>query len=182
SIHTFVGTLLNAPHVIEGRERIVTEDCLTVYVFFRDQSPISAVTAVAPVIAHDEIMVLCDFDGAIGRICRNVCRIEVWLIYLRIVDKEFTVFDLDLLFGQSDNAFDIRFGWIIGEEQHDDVPAFDRFFVAHPFAQRVEKLVDKDTILIVELRHHALAFDAHWLNDEYDNEDRNHAREHDIPQ
>ena len=68
-----------------------------------------------------------------------------------------------------------------GREER-DVSALDRFPVSQPLAEGIEKLIDKDPILVVKARHHALPLDPDWLDHEDDDQDRHHPGKENVPE
>src|SRR5262245_37779095 len=127
-------------------------------------------------------MMFLDVNRSGHRIRREIFRVQVRLVDLHAVDVEPAVLDVDLLAGQPDHAFNVRLRRVVRVQQHDDVASFYRLFVADPFAQRVDELVDEDAILVVELGHHALSFDPHRLYDETYDQDGDHAGEDHVAQ
>src|SRR5256885_419708 len=88
---------------------------------------------------------------------------------------DLTAVNAESVAGNGDDTFDVTFRRIARVAEDDNIPAFNRF-------QPIHELVDEDSFLIFERRHHADAFDFYRLVEKNDDECRDGKRDEEVAQ
>jgi hypothetical protein len=128
-----------------------------------DRSKYAGIVGTDAMVAHDEITASGNFSGGVVANV-GVLRWDVGLSDLAAVDIHDATANFDGFARKGDDAFDKRFGTIEWIPENDDVTTVDGL-------EAVNKLVDKNALLIGEQRGHASAFDLHWLIEEDDDDE-----------
>lgn len=111
-------------------------------------------------VAENEIGVRRNDDFGTGAVVAEIIE-DVRLIEKIPVYVNSAIVDFDVVPSNADNTLDVTLARIVGIAKDDDIATLYRLPV-------VDKLINEDTFLIVEARHHAGAFDFDWLINEHD--------------
>ena len=131
-------------------------------VFLRHRTPVAAVGAVVPVVAHHEVVALLHDRRAPVVVAAELLR-HVVVVQRHVVDVDAAVDDPDRVAFLRDHPLDEHLLGIERVVEHHDV--------AGPrIAELVDQLVDDQPIVILERRRHAQAVDARDLKAERDDE------------
>src|SRR5215467_3047549 len=146
-------------------QRPIPEHRLAIDVFFRNQTPRTAVIRLIPVIAHVEVIMRLDERIRVGPREASVIGGQVWLFNRLIVYVELTlIVDSYGLARQANNALDERLGRIIRKPEDYNVVALDRVKI-------IDELVYEYPLIVLESRKHRSTFDFDGLHDEDDDQD-----------
>jgi hypothetical protein len=152
----------------------VAENGFTINEIGFHRAEVAAIVRQTPMITQYEVISNRHNDGPIG----TVVYVSEWhVVFVNgiSIHIDLSSFDANAIPRYTDHAFDETLGRIAGIPEDHNVSALDRF-------EAVDEFINEDTLLIIEGRHHAGAFNFHWLVQKDDDKSRNGKGDYQVSQ